>query len=199
MQGLEEQCTMIKFLHKSGATPMECYHQMHAVYGEATVTPKTVRVWMNKFNSGETQVKDKARSGHPRSARTPGNIQAVLNAIQTDRRSTIEDLAAATNISKTGVHNIIKKDIKFSKLAPKFVPHLSTPEQKRFRVQMCELNLQSLKDDPEFLRKIVTGDESWVSVFEMELKKNSKEWHPKGSTTDRPMKALRNRSEKKPC
>ncbi len=62
---------------------------------------------------------------------------------------------------------------------------------------MCELNLQSLKDDPEFLGKIVTGDDSWVSVFEMELKKNSREWHPKGSTTDRPMKALHNCSEKK--
>ncbi len=74
MQGLEEQRTVIKFLHKSGATPMECYRQMHAVYGGATVTPKTVRVWMNKFNSGETQVKDKARSGRPRSASTPGNI-----------------------------------------------------------------------------------------------------------------------------
>ncbi len=62
---------------------------------------------------------------------------------------------------------------------------------------MCELNLQSLKDDESFLSRIVTGDETWVSKFEIELKKDSREWHLKGSHAECPMKALRNRSEKK--
>ncbi len=141
---VEEQRTVIKFFHKSGATPMECWREMHKVFRAETVTPKTVRSWMTKFDSGRTQVKDLPRSGQPRSACSQANIQLVLNAIQADRRSTISDISEATSMSKTGVHNIIKKDIKFSKLAPKFVLRLLTPEQKRFRMQLCELNLQSL-------------------------------------------------------
>ncbi len=152
---------------------------------------------MTKFDNGRTQVKDLPRSGRPRTVRTQPNIQLVLNTIQADRRSTISEISEATNVSKTGVHNIIKKDIKFSKLAPKFVPHLLTPEQKQFRMQLCELNLQSLRDDENFLSRIITGDESWVSVYEMELKKDSKEWHPKGSNSDRPIKAVCNHSIKK--
>ncbi len=58
MQSFEEQRTVIKFLQKSGATPMQCWRQLHPVFGAETVTPKTVRVWMNKFNSGVTDVKD---------------------------------------------------------------------------------------------------------------------------------------------
>ena len=197
MQHVEEQRSVIKFFHKTGATPMACWREMQKAFGAETVTPKTVRMWMKKFDSRRTQVKDMPRSGCPRSAQSPGNIQLVLNAIQADRRSTISDISDATNVSKTGVHNIIKKDIKFSKLAPKFVPCLLTPKQKQFRMHLCELNLQSLRDDDQFLSKIVTGDESWVSIFEMELKKDSKEWHPRGSNSDHLIKAVCNRSVKK--
>ncbi len=197
MDTLEEQRSVIKFFFKSGATTMECWQQMHQAYGDRTVTPKTVRVWMKKFGNGVQGMKDRPRSGHPRSARSPANIQMVLNAIQANRRTTVEELSAATNVSKSSVHTIIKKDIKFSKLALKFMPCLLTDEQKQFRVRMCELNLQSLKDDDQFLSKIITGDESWVSIFEMELKANSWEWHPRGESTSRPLKAIRNRSAKK--
>lgn len=100
-------------------------------------------------------------------------------------------------LSRSSVHNILKKDLNLSKLAPKFVPCLLTEEQRHFRVSLCEDNIQSLKDDPLFLSRIVTGDKSWVSVFELELKTESKQWLPKGRHTQRPQKALRNRLEKK--
>ncbi len=63
MADKEEQWTVVKFLSKSGHTPMECWRQMRTVYQDRTITPKTVRVWSKKFASGEDSVKDKARSG----------------------------------------------------------------------------------------------------------------------------------------
>ncbi len=54
-----------------------------------------------------------------------------------------------------------------------------------------------LKEDPQLLEKIVSGDESWVSIFEVELKKDCKEWLPRGTQAERPIKALHNRSTKK--
>ncbi len=178
---MEEQHTIVKFLSKSGHTPMQCWRQMREVYNDRTMTPKTVRVWSKKFANGEVSVKDKARSGRPRSAHTQANIDSVRQVIQADRRASISDICEDTNLKRTTVHTIVKKDLHFSKLAPKFVPRLLTDEQKHFRMRMCELNLQSLRDDNQFLDKIVTGDESWVSIFELELKHNSREWLPKGT------------------
>ncbi len=96
----------------------------------------------------------------------------VQQVIQADRRASISDICEDTHLKRTTVHTIVKKDLQFSKLAPKFVPRLLTDEQRRFRMRMCELNLQSLCEDDQFLDKIVTGDESWVSIFEVELKNN---------------------------
>ncbi len=91
---------------------------------------------------------------------------------------------------------MVKKDLHFSKLALKFVLRLLTPEQKCFRVALCEQNLQKLREDSEYLNRVVTGDELWVSIYEIELKKDSREWHLKGSNC-RPIKAIQNRSVKK--
>ena len=85
--------------------------------------------------------------------------------------------------------------VKLSKLTPKFVPKLLNDEQKRARREWCQLNLDLLNEEDELLQRIVTGDESWMSVFEVETKQRSAEWQPKGSA--RPMKAMRQRSERK--
>ncbi len=176
---------------------MECWSSLNEVYGQQTVTPKTVRSWYRKFNSGVESVKDVKRPGRPRTVRTQDNIQKVRNAVLRDRRSSVDSLANATSISRSSVHVIMKKDLTFCKLAPKFVPCLLTPEQKAFHVRLCEMNLQSLREDDTFLSRVVTGDETWISIFEIELKKDSHEWHAHGTHAARPIKAIRNRSCKK--
>ncbi len=101
------------------------------------------------------------------------------------------------DVKPTTLHTILKKDLHLSKLTPKFVPRVLTEEQKCFRVRLCEENIEALKADPQLLDRVITGDESWISIFEFELKKDSKEWLPKGTTAQRPLKAIRNRSTKK--
>ncbi len=129
--------------------------------------------------------------------RTPVNIQKIQDALAQDRCRTLEELSEQVGVKPTTLHTIVKKDLNLSKLAPKFVPRILMDEQKRFRMQLCTLNINQLKEEPDLLQRIVTGDESWVSIYEVELKKDSKEWLPKGSHTQHPFKALRNRSTKK--
>ncbi len=109
----------------------------------------------------------------------------------------LQELSEDVGIKKTSLYSILKKDLRMSKLAPKFVPKVLMEEQKWFRMQLCQSNIDSLKGDPTFLCRIIMGDECWVSLLEVELKKDSKEWHPHGTHADRPMKALRNRSQRK--
>jgi hypothetical protein len=48
------------------------------------------------------------------------------------------------------------------RIAAKFVPRLLSNDQKEHRVAVCrELKYQA-KDDPNFISKVITGDESWV-------------------------------------
>ncbi len=64
-------------------------------------------------------------------------------------------------------------------------------------MQLCRQNLDKLDEDNNFLSTIISGDESWMSVYEVETKQQSCEWVRKGDTAARPTKALRQRSTKK--
>ena len=156
-----------------------------------------VRVWHRRFRTGWTETKDQKRPGRPKSIRIPATIQTVQNAIAADRRATMRGLSEELSLSKSSNHNIVRKDLKLSKLAPKFIPKELTQQQKDNCKDTSQANIDKVRDDPNLLQKIVTCDESWVSVFELETKQSSCEWHPKGSVLARPRKPLRQRSERK--
>ena len=192
-----EQRTIIKFLVKSGHTPIQCWRQLHQAFGTETFSKNTVRMWHKTFSQGRDQVKDLACPGHPKSTRTDEAVQQVRDQLQADRRKTVRQMSEDTGINKTTLHTILKKDLTLSKVAPKFIPKLLTDEQKRFRAQLCRLNLDSLEENDDFISLTVSGDESWISIFETETKQSSCEWVPKGNQAARPRKALRQRSTKK--
>ncbi len=67
-------------------------------------------------------------------------------------------------------------------------------EQKELRVTVLRRNLKETQD-PLFLWSVITGNESWFSVLEPELKQVSCQWM--GAKERRPKKALRSRQAKK--
>ena len=64
-------------------------------------------------------------------------------------------------------------------IAAKFVPRLMTSDQQAHRVQVCQDLLDHSENDKEFLSKIITGDESWVYVYDVEAKVQSSQWTSK--------------------
>ncbi len=77
---------------------------------------------------------DRPRPGQQHTACNPDIIQKVSNKISEDRRETVRSVAADLGISKSSVHNILKKDLSLTKLCLKFIPKLLTQEQKDFCV-----------------------------------------------------------------
>ncbi len=192
-----EQRAVIKFLVKEGRSPIQCWRRLQQVHGASCMSKNRVRVWHHRYRNGWTETKDQKRSGRPKSVRVPATIQRVQTAINADRRSTMRGLSEDLAISKSSLHNIVRKDLKLSKLAPKFIPKDLTQQQKDTRKEVSQSNIDKIRDDPTLLQRIVTCDESWVSVFEVETKQATSEWHPKGSILEQPRKALRQRSERK--
>lgn len=107
----------------------------------------------------------------------------------------MEELSERTGLSRSSVHCLLKKDLKLTKLSAKFVPRILSETQKADHVRICRQNLDLFKADTTLLEKMITTDESWISLFDPETKQASSQWLPRGSI--RPRKAMRARATHK--
>ncbi|UYV63726.1 hypothetical protein LAZ67_2005445, partial [Cordylochernes scorpioides] len=81
------------------------------------------------------------------------------------------------------------------RVAAKFVPKLLNCDQKQHRMNIANEMLDSVRDDPNFLQNIITGDEAWVYGYDVEAKAQSSQW--KLPHEPRPKKARQVRSNVK--
>ncbi len=154
-----------------------------------------VGVWHRRFRGGDLSVKDKPRPGRPPPMSTPAKKDQIRAELDNDRQISIRELGEKCDVNRTMTHRIVKKEFKMHKVALKFIPRVLTDEMKRMRKELSEQSLKLFEEDPQLLSKIVTGDESYFPLFDIESKMESMQW----KTTEEPcpVKALRNRSEKK--
>ena len=47
-------------------------------------------------------------------------------------------------------------------------------EQKQYRMDIVREMLTTFNDDPDLFKKVITGDESWVYGYDIEIKAQSK-------------------------
>ena len=52
------------------------------------------------------------------------------------------------------------------RMSAKFVPKLLTEEQKELWKEICKNMLDCANHEPEFLKTIITGNETWVYGYE---------------------------------
>ena len=67
------------------------------------------------------------------------------------------------------------------RVAAKFVPCVLTEDQKANRVNISQELLGRVSVDENFLKTIVTGDETWVYGYDVETKAQSSQWVGQGS------------------
>jgi len=72
-------------------------------------------------------------------------------------------------------------------VSAKFRPRLLTDDQKENRVEISQELLANANGNENFLKNIITGDETWVYGYNVETKIQSSHWMGKGSP--RPKKA----------
>jgi len=125
------------------------------VYGDSAISAYTCQRWFARFRSGDINLADAARSGHPSTIDDDQN----LAAIKVDRLATRE-IAKRFNIAHTTVSQRLKR-LGMTKKADVCVSHELTEKNILDRVMICEslLKLNSLEP---FLKRIITGDEKWI-------------------------------------
>ena len=61
-------------------------------------------------------------------------------------------------------------------MCAKFIPKLLTTEQKDLRSEIAQDNLEMVSDDENVLKKVITGDESWIFGYDSETKQQHSQW-----------------------
>ena len=154
---------------------------LRRAYGNEATCRAVCFQWHMCFKRGRTSLEDDERSGRPSTSSTPQNVETIRWLVHEDRRRTIKETAATVNVSYGTVQTILSCDLNMYHVAAKFVPRLLTPEQKEHRVAICEELRQRALDDPSFMSRVITGDESWVYGYDPETKQQSSQWKSPGS------------------
>jgi len=122
----------------------------------------------------------------------PEMIAKVHEVILEDRRQTIHDVCNRVGLSYRSCQRILADDLNMRRIAAKFVPRLLNSDQRDHRVQVCTELQEVVRHDPNFLSRVITGDESWVYDYDPETKQRSTQW--KTPSSPRPKKACQVRN-----
>ncbi len=167
-----DQRTNIRFMVAKGMKPIEIWRDLCTVFGDRTISQTQVRVWSRCFKGGTQadSVADLACSGQPNKRKE--RVEDVHRMVEADRHVTIQEISKETGIHPSSVQRILKKELKFSKLSAKFVPHQLTADQMKACKDICDQNLRIVRHQDDFLQRIITGDETWVPLLTLKPSKS---------------------------
>ena len=167
MADLKEQRVCIKFCFLLGKTAAETVTMLQEAFKEEALSQARVYEWFSWFKRGDMSLEDQPRSGHPSTSRTDENIKKIHNAIFDHQ--TFDELEALTGVSWSSCQRSLTEE-----------PHMNELLRNSFlacsrrirdnRLDMCREMKDQLKTDPDFLSKIITGDESWCYGYNPETK-----------------------------
>ena len=84
--------------------------------------------------------------------------------MESDCHLTVRMTADKLYMNSERVWRITTKDLKMCKISEKIVPRLLNEGQKKY-VQVCQDILEQLKTKPNFVKRVVTGNESWILKY----------------------------------
>ncbi|XP_066959215.1 histone-lysine N-methyltransferase SETMAR-like [Macrobrachium rosenbergii] len=132
--------------------------------------------WHKAFKDGHENVEDEPRSGRLSSSRINENVACVKAVMDTDRQMNIRLIANEVRIPKTVIHRIVTEDVNMRKICAKVVPKNLTEGQKETRLSICQDIVNCLSTEPNMLNRAITGDESWLFLYDPEAERQS--WQP---------------------
>ena len=155
----------------------QIFNELWGIYGPQTISMRTVFRWVKAFKAGKFSVEDDTRPGRPKTSVTKANIAVVKIVVKQDARLSVKDIASCTGISEGSVQTILKKLLDLRKVCARWVPHLLTEEQKTQRLKCAQELLKTYKGcNSRVISNLLTGDETWVHMFEPQRRADNKQW-----------------------
>ena len=149
---------------EKGKNASHAANKICAVYGPDTVSISTAHRWFQRFRSGAEVIEITPQTGRP----VVENCDKIAELIERDRHSSSRSIGQELGMSHQTVINHLKK-IGFKTKLDVWVPHDLTQKNIFARMDACESLLNCNKIDP-FLKRMVTGDEKWVTYENVKRK-----------------------------
>ena len=129
-------------------------------FGEQALSQARTFEWFKRFKDGRESVEDHKHSGQPSTCTTLEMIAKVHDFILEDRRQTISDVSNDVGLSYRSCQRILVDELNMRQIAAKFVPCFLNSDQRDHQAQVCTELQKAVRHDPNFLSRVITGDES---------------------------------------
>ena len=141
---------------QQGRTQLEATNNINATHGVGTVSKTTVGKYFKRFKDGEMSMKARPRSGRPVST----DYVALSDYVKKNPTKSLRESSSAIGTSTRTVGRFLR-NLGLTKKKATLTPHNLSPGNKTTRVNICRdlLGQPRLRD---FLKTVVTGDESWI-------------------------------------
>ncbi len=149
---------------------------MKNVYSEECFQLRTCERWHKEFKDGQQSAELLPYTGQPVSVCTAMNINTFSVIIWENRHLSLGKLEDQTNTSRSRLHRILCDQLNMQRISSTWVPHFLTTDQMNADATICKKWLSQIDSDSDILMRVITGDESWVSHFELLLKHESATW-----------------------
>ena len=153
------QLIYIKFCFKPGHSSAETIRIIKKAFGDDSMTEAQIKLWYRCFKDGQETTDSDPHSGRSSTSRTLKNVECVWAAIKENQRLTVRELEDL-KIPQT----ILTEDLGKKCVVAKLVL------QKEFSAEVAQDLLETTNNDPDFLKKVITRDESWVYGYDPETK-----------------------------
>lgn len=181
-----EYRSVIRFFVLKGTSAKYIFDELTAVYGESAPSYTTVKYWTREFKGGRTSVLDEERSGRPREFCIDDKLTSI---ILRDRRITVRQLSCRLNVSVGTIHERLEA-LGIRKLCSRFVPRFLSAEMMERRKMCCQKNIEIFEEYGEqFLSNIITEDETSLTLYLPESKRESSEWKLPGEKPTNKMRS----------
>ena len=117
-------------------------------------------MWHIQFLDGRESLEGEEHAGKPISVRTPEMIKKVFDFIAYDRIASLKMMGKSLNINRWKIPIILHEHLSKTKICSKFVPHTLTDKLKSMIVNHLRDVFATSRNDSNFLKSIVTGDET---------------------------------------
>jgi hypothetical protein len=171
MGDFHEQRVCVIFCFKLWKAFSETFEMLKQAFGDAAMSRTKTHERYKRFKETRTSVEGSNCTGQPSTSKSERDIREVRKVIRSNHL-TVREVGEEVGISKTAYRELLNENLGMR--------HVDVSKEFVGRANA----------DENFLKNIVTGDETWVYGYDVETKAHSSQWDsemspiPKKSTAN---------------
>ena len=139
-------------------------------------TDRTVRNWVASSKNGGNVAEERRGGARNDEYERQRRISVIKECFSQSRHWSLRSLASHTSIPYGTVQRIVRGELGYKKILSKWILHELTDFQRQLRVVCCHSNLRMLSQTKTLLKRTLTIDESWVSLYMEPDRFQARQW-----------------------